>query len=128
MRAFKVWIVVGAVALTVGTGACAGGTKSSAPSGPTADTQQAVGPQSSTSSPAAALPGTTATTRPGAGPQAPNPSRLSPQDAAALVLGITGQIQQAENTPNGPRALTRAEAQAIVDAQSKALGIPVTKP
>jgi hypothetical protein len=51
---------------------------------------------------------------------------LTPQAAAALILGITNQVQQAENTPNGPHALTHAEAQAIIDAQNKALGIPTT--
>jgi hypothetical protein len=45
-----------------------------------------------------------------------------------LILGLNNQIQQAENGQNGPHALTKAEAQAIIDAQTKALGIPTTKP
>jgi hypothetical protein len=83
-------------------------------------------------SPTSASPATPATPRAQAAQPAPtttttNAPRLTPEQAAALVLGINDQIQQAESTPNGPKALTPAEAQAIIDAQSKALGLP-TKP
>jgi len=132
MRADKAWIVVAAVGLTIGAGACGGGSKSAAHAKiPVTTTQQVGGQQSSTPSPVAAHTSTTSTTSTTAttsgqvaAPQTTTP-KLTPQQAADLILGITGQIQKAETTPNGPQALTRAQAQAIVDAQSKALGITV---
>jgi hypothetical protein len=131
MRAAKAWIVVAAVGLTIGAGACSGGAKSTAHSNTPATTTQVAGPKSSTPSPASAQTSTTtksSTAAPGqvAGSQTTSP-QLTPQAAADLILGITGQIQKAESTPNGPQALTRAQAQAIVDAQNKALGITVPK-
>jgi hypothetical protein len=53
---------------------------------------------------------------------------LTPQDANQLIQGILAQVQQASNTPNGPQALTRAQAQAIVDQQQSKLGITTAKP
>jgi hypothetical protein len=44
-----------------------------------------------------------------------------------LILGINSQIQKAENTPNGPQALTPAQAQAIIDSQTKTFGITPKK-
>lgn len=130
MRAAKAWIVVAAVGLTIGAGACGSGGKSAAHANtPVTTTKQGAGLQSSTPSPVPARTSTTnktgtSATTPGqvAGSQTTT-TRLTPQGAADLILGITGQIQQAESTPNGPQALTRAQAQAIVDAQNKALGL-----
>lgn len=127
MKVTKAWIAVAAVALTVGAGACGTGGKSTAQPGTTATTHAASGTKSST--PAAPSPkSSTAAASPSATATKPNtPPPLTPQAAAQMILGITSQIQQAENTPNGPKALTRAQAEAIVNAQNKALGLPTLK-
>jgi hypothetical protein len=52
------------------------------------------------------------------------PSAAAVATANAAVQQILAQIQQATNAAgNGSQPLTAAQAQAIVDAQNKALGI-----
>jgi hypothetical protein len=134
MRIQRLCTVVAGLGLTLGGGvACSSAAKpaavvhlapasvtasstTTAPS--TSSTSTAPGPQGSSA------PGPTTTV--GTKPSASQP--LTPDGAAALILGLNNQIQQAENGQNGPHALTQAEAQAIIDAQTKALGIPTTKP
>jgi hypothetical protein len=135
MRIQRLCTVVAGLGLTLGGGvACSSATK------PAAVVHLA--PASVTASETTTAPSTTSSTSTAPGPQgssAPGPTTtaatkptasqpLTPDAAAALILGLNNQIQQAENGQNGPHALTQAEAQAIIDAQTKALGIPTTKP
>jgi len=103
MRPVKLWTVVAGVALTLAAGACSAAAKPSA------------------------HPGTTAVTTAGQAAGATASTRLSADAAAKLILGINQQIQQAANTPTGPKALTPAEVQAMVDSMNKQLGITVPK-
>jgi hypothetical protein len=102
MRSVKLWTAVAGVAVTLAAGACSNGTKPSA------------------------HPATTAVTPAGQMSSTPT-TPLTPDAATKLVLGLNSQIQQAVNTPTGPRALSRADAQAIVDGINRQLGITVPK-
>ncbi|MDP9072634.1 MAG: hypothetical protein M3N98_00420 [Actinomycetota bacterium] len=128
MRAAKVWTVLAGAALALGAGACASGTTTAAHSGPTATSTSTAAPPA-VSSPAALTPPASPPDVPAAqAPGATPTTRLTPANAAQMILGINAKIQQAEQTPNGPQALTRAQVQAIVEAQTKQLGLPVPKP
>jgi len=126
MKAAKVWIAVAAVALTVGAGACGGAGKSSAQRSTTVTTQAAASKSSTPAAPSSNS-GTAVASSKTAGTKSSTATTLSPQAVAQMVLGINAQIQKAESSTNGPTALTPAQAQAIVNAQDKALGIPVPK-
>jgi hypothetical protein len=136
MKMQRLCTVVAAIGLIFGGGvACSSAAKPAAvvhlapASVTTSSTTTAPSSESSSTSTAPGPPGSSAagpTTTAGMKPAASQP--LTPDGAAALILGLNNQIQQAENGQNGPHALTQAEAQAIIDAQTKALGIPTTKP
>lgn len=53
---------------------------------------------------------------------------LTPQDANQMVQGLLAQVQAAANTATGPKAITTAEAKAILDEQQKKLGITTGNP
>ncbi|MDQ1428646.1 MAG: hypothetical protein QOK39_2122 [Acidimicrobiaceae bacterium] len=133
MRIQRLCTVVAGLGLTLGGGvACSSAAKPSAvvhlaPASVTASSTTTAPSTSSTST----APGPQGSSAPGpttAGTKPAASQPLTPDSAAALILGLNNQIQQAENGQNGPHALTKAEAQAIIDAQTKALGIPTTKP
>ncbi len=140
MRIQRLCTVVAGLGLTLGGGvACSSAAKPAAvvhlapASVTTSSTTTAPSTSTSSTSTAPGLPGSSAISPAGPTPKVPGVTTTvsppkSPQDIAAMILGITNQIQQAENTPNGPHALTHAEAQAIIDAQTKAIGVPTTKP
>ena len=132
MRAHGVGLVLGAAALTLGLGACGGATgsgggKSSVGAATTAPAVTASPSRSASPAPiptttrpaAPAVSSTTASTAP--------PATASPADMAkadAIVQGLLAQIQQAtQSTGGGSQPLTRAQAQAIVDAASAAAGV-----
>lgn len=101
MMARRVWISFAAVALTFGTAACSGGHGSGT---------------------AKSLPPPVSAARTTGSPAKPSAADIARENA--MIQGILAQLQQATTTKSGgSQALTKAQAQKIVDAENKALGV-----
>ncbi len=132
MKAATTWTAVAAVALAVGAGACTGGSKSTAPLRTT--TTLAAPPQATTSIPpgqavttpsaAATAPATSARPAPTI-PSSTPATVFTPPDPAAMIAGITAQMNKAQSAPSG--AQSQAQARAVIDELFKRMGVPIPK-
>lgn len=121
MKVTKAWMVLGSAVLALGAGGCSGGDSPSANSTkrPNAASSALTTQTGPTPQDPAATPQGGSVTPPSLPADVTNP--------AQFVQQLMEQVQKAASTPNGPKPISPAEAQAIVDEMNAKFGIPVPK-